>query len=80
MQTKIAGIPCQVEVISITGRHLPAKIWADPNDCYEAEYPELEWRVLDRKGYPAPWLERKLTEAAAGKIEAELLTELENKR
>lgn len=27
---------------SVSGRYRPAKINADPDDCYEAEYPEVE--------------------------------------
>ncbi len=44
----IDRIPCQIVV---TGR-------LDAEEGFDEAY---EWEVRDRKGYPAPWLERKLT-------------------
>lgn len=76
MITTICGIPCVAEITSVHGRYIPAKIYADPDDCYEAQYPEVEWTVFDRKGYPAPWLEKKLTVEEAARIEADLIAEM----
>lgn len=76
IETTICGIPCQVEITSIDGRFVPAKINADPNSCYEAEYPEIYFDVLDRKGYKAPWLERKMSDRERERIEGELLAAL----
>lgn len=76
METTICGIPCQAEITSVDGRYKPAKTHGDPDDCYEAEYPTVEWAVFDRRGYPAPWLERKLTEDEAARIESELLAQM----
>lgn len=36
-------------------------------------YSEVEFDVLDRRGRPAPWLERKLTDADRERIEYEVL-------
>lgn len=66
---RVAGIPCQVEVLSFEGSYSPAKVDADPGSCYPAEYPEIDWRLLDRRGYPAPWLEAKLTDTERDEIE-----------
>ena len=68
----IAGIPCQIQA-TISGESRPAKINAPPEYCYEAEYPEVDFEVLDRKGYPAPWLEAKLTDEPRYDIECEAL-------
>lgn len=76
MHYRIQGIPCQVE-LSVSGRYVPAKVNADPDDCYEAEYPEVELTVLDRRGYPAPWLAAKMTSAEEDKIVERLLKERE---
>jgi hypothetical protein len=35
-------------------------------------YTESEWVVLDRRGRPAAWLERKLTDAERSRIEQEV--------
>lgn len=77
MHTRIAGIPCQAQITHISGRYVPAKTNADPDDCYPASYPEVEWEVLDRKGYAAPWLAKKMTTEDMDRIETELLGELE---
>lgn len=73
METRIAGIPCIIRLDRVIGRYLPAKIYAEPEYCYEAQYPEVEFTVCDRRGRPAPWLERKMTMAEGMAIEAALL-------
>ena len=45
-------------------------------DCYG--YTDIEFDVLDRKGYKAPWLKRKLTDSDRERIETELLMEVSN--
>tara|TARA_R110000868_G_scaffold342578_1_gene603433 strand:- start:1175 stop:1405 length:231 start_codon:yes stop_codon:yes gene_type:complete len=65
IETTVAGIPCIVGVTEYTagdGR-------ADSSDDY---YGYSEWRVCDRKGCPAPWLEVKLTRADQARIESEI--------
>lgn len=68
IETRISGIPCLIEA-SVNGTYTPAKTDADPGRCYEAEYPEIEFDVLDRRGRPAPWLAKKLTQADTNRIE-----------
>ena len=46
---------------------------------HPAEPPEVDFEVLDRKGYPARWLEAK-AEAADEDLEAEVLRSLSNER
>jgi len=77
MKTYIAGIPCQVGDIEVRGSYCPAKVNADPDDCYEAEYPEVSFVVQDQRGRPAPWLERKMTDEDLARITGEILEELE---
>ena len=45
-------------------------------DCYG--FSEIEFTVQDRKGYPAPWLERKLTDDDTSRIEYEIMKEYED--
>ena len=72
METKINGIPCTVDY-TIQGKYKPAKIDADPDSCYEAEYPEVEFTVCDRNGRPAPRLEAKMKDEDRQRIENEIL-------
>lgn len=39
-------------------------------DCYG--YTDSEWTVCDRRGRPAPWLDRKLTADDKARIEQEI--------
>lgn len=60
--TRVAGIPCQVDV-TFYSSPLPMRITGSGfGDADPPEAEEFEFRLLDRKGYPAPWLERKMTE------------------
>lgn len=72
MKTRINEIPCTVDY-TIRGKYKPTKIDADPDSCYEAEYPEVEFTVCDRNGRPAPWLEAKMTDEDRQRIENEIL-------
>lgn len=71
LQTRISGIPCLIEVTSYYPA-TPMK-WFRNGDCAPPEDEEIEFRVLDRKGYPAPWLEKKMDEEDRIRIEQELL-------
>lgn len=73
--TKIAGIPCTVNVtrcVRVKGSfsYHAASDW----DYYG--YSEVEYDVCDRRGRRAPWLERKLTPADDQRIQAEILKEM----
>lgn len=54
----LAGIPCLIQVT----RHFVKNpdMRADNPDDYFG-YTENEYEILDRKGYPAAWLEKKIT-------------------
>ena len=75
--THIAGIPCVVKVLNYQPC-IPAYISGPPEDCYPAEGGESVWEVLDRKGRPAPWLQRKLTDAEVDRIESEIVNRMES--
>ena len=62
-KSTIAGIPCQIEVTSldvVRGSYSP---YADSDLDFYGYVDEFDYNVLDRRGRPAPWLERKLTDA-----------------
>lgn len=68
INTRIAGIPCIIDVTTDTG--CDAAYLDDGH--YVAAPDRTEWRVLDRRGYPAAWLERKLTPAIERRIRNEI--------
>ena len=73
----IQGIPCQIEITHYTPpeRRMVTCTTIDPPDPGE-----LEWQVLDRKGYPAAWLEAKMTRDDRWRIDGECERELEQDR
>ena len=67
----IKGIPC---IISVTYcKHYSGSLNA-PSDLDYYGFTEIEFDVLDRKGYKAPWLERKLTDDEIERIEREIVS------
>jgi hypothetical protein len=76
-ESTCCGIPCIVRVLSWES-YLPAIIRADPGDSHPAEGGYGEWEILDRKGKPAPWLEKKLTDKERLRIDEEVFNHMEN--
>ena len=71
-QTRIQGIPCGVVVTHYTpGSPMQITGWGF-GDALPPEDPECEWFLTDRKGYEAPWLERKLTREDRKTIDREV--------
>jgi hypothetical protein len=67
----VAGIPCVIGVvdyISVAGSYSQN---ADSDWDYHG-YSESDWVVLDSRGRPAPWLEKKLTSKDERRIEQEI--------
>lgn len=71
--SRIAGIPCQIEVTSldeVQGSHSP---YADSDMDFYGYVDDFSFNVLDRRGRPALWLERKLTAADCDRLLDEAL-------
>ena len=69
-ESRVAGIPCIIGVthyVRVKGSH--SYNAASDMDYYG--YTECDFVVLDRRGRPAPWLERKLTDSIQRDIEQE---------
>lgn len=67
-QTKVAGIPCKCQVI---GYSMGSPMRITGTGFGDAEPPEpedFEFTLLDRKGYPAPWLAKKITPADESRL------------
>ena len=73
--TTVAGIPCGV----VVDYYAAGRDWiqhtfpgAGPGDCEPPEPEDMEWHIVDRKGYAAEWLERKMQAADEQRIEDEI--------
>lgn len=71
MDTRIANIPCKVEITRYY-KYRAATIWGHPDGWAPGEPEEISFQVLDRRGRAAPWLEEKLTEDDRKRIIKEL--------
>jgi len=78
-ETRVCGIPCIVRV-TYWEPYLPAKISGPPENCYPEEGGCGEWEILDARGRPAPWLEKKMTDADRQAVDAFLFEQMENAR
>ena len=74
IESQISGIPCMIRIddfISVKPWKGPAS--SCPSDLDYYGYTEINWTVLDRKGYEAEWLRKKLTQDDECRIEAEIM-------
>jgi hypothetical protein len=70
MESTVAGIPCRIQVDRF---HIqkPMGPRADSDwDCYG--YTDIDFTVCDRRGRPAPWLAKKLTDSDTQRINTEI--------
>ncbi|EXJ16940.1 hypothetical protein [Imhoffiella purpurea] len=68
--SRVSGIPCLVGVESYHRQPPDHGTWASDWDYYG--YTESDWQILDRRGRPADWLERKLTRKDEDRIGEEI--------
>jgi len=74
--TFIQGIPCQARVTYFFEQK-PLGPGADSDyDCYG--YTVVDFDVLDTRGRPAPWLERKMTDADRAAIERQIIAAIKH--
>lgn len=68
IEARVAGIPC---LIGVTEFHTERGSYSynAPSDHDYYGYTEMDFDVLDRRGRPAAWLERKLDAAERADIE-----------
>jgi hypothetical protein len=69
---RLAGIPCIIEAES---RVIKGQGYSAPSDIDARGWVESTFSVLDRRGRPAEWLERKLTDKSTQDIN-EMIAEL----
>lgn len=63
----LAGIPCLIGVQNFFKQDAGGRSASSDWDC--DGYVEWDGEILDRKGYSAPWLERKITSKIEDQIE-----------
>jgi hypothetical protein len=75
----VAGIPAIARVTDYTPAD-PGNPWGPIDRCCPAEPAVLEFELLDRRGRPAPWLERKAdaTRGERDRIEGLLLDRMQD--
>lgn len=60
--SQVAGIPCIIRVDHYFKQDAwNGSSWSCDSDMDYYGYEEIEYTVLDRKGYKADWLSRKIT-------------------
>ena len=70
------GTECQIGIVSYTKVDGDSSTWDSDMDYYG--YTECEFDILDRRGRPAPWLERKASDEDRQRIEQEITEQLED--
>jgi hypothetical protein len=74
-ETTIVGIPCQIAVTDFTSVKGSFDMNASSDLDYHG-YTECDYLVLDRKGYKAGWLEKKITRDIDDHIKSLILDEM----
>jgi hypothetical protein len=67
IEHRISGIPCLIGVTDYFKQDAQGRGASSDWDSYG--YSEWNGDILDRKGYPAAWLERKITSKEQDKID-----------
>ncbi len=78
IEHRISGIPCLIGVTDYEG-YTPAYVSGPPENCYPSEGGYGDYILLDRKGYRAKWLERKLNDRIERDIQEEIFNHMEGK-
>lgn len=75
-ETRVAGIPCQVEVTYFEPTRRASRR-GHPDNWDEDEQGYIEYVVLDRGGRPAPWLEVKMKQEDHRRVDQEISKRIE---
>ena len=76
IDARIAGIPCKVGVTHFLAQKGSFSYHAASDYDYHG-FTEIEYDVLDRKGYKAKWLESKITQDDESEIESIIIKHFE---
>ena len=70
-ESSVAGIPCGIRIDSVFIKKPDA--FNDASDWDHDGYDEIDFTVLNRYGYEAPWLQKKITPSDTLRIELHIL-------
>ena len=76
IEHRVAGIPCIVAVTNFHRQRAMGPTADSDLDCYG--YTEVEYELLDRKGYRAAWLEKKVTSNIEDDIKQAIINDMES--
>lgn len=79
IEHRVAGIPCIIAVFDYEA-YVPAYTSGLPENCYPAEGGTADYHILDRRGYRAAWLERKVDARAEDEIQQAIFDHMEESR
>lgn len=71
--TRVSGIPCKIKVNYYKPEQPLRHFGPNLEDVLPPEPSEIVYEILDRKGYPAAWLARKITDSEDARIQDEFL-------
>ena len=74
----VCGIPCIIGVIDYTSVK-GSYSYNAPSDMDYHGYTECDWELLDRKGYRANWLAKKMTSRDEDSINEAISNHMENR-
>lgn len=74
----VSGIPCLIGVIDYEA-YVPARVSGPPEYCYPAEGGVADYEILDRKGYRANWLAKKMTAKDEDAVQEAIFNHMENR-
>jgi hypothetical protein len=77
--THVCGIPCLVRVLEWEP-FVPMCTRGHPDNWMPEEGGYGSWEILDTRGRPAPWLERKMKQADIESLHREVYDQMENNR
>jgi hypothetical protein len=77
--TRVCGIPCIVRVLEWEA-FVPMRTSGHPDNWMPEEGGHGSWELLDTRGRPAPWLERKMKQADIDALSNEVYDQMESDR
>jgi hypothetical protein len=80
VESTIAGIPCTIGVLEYDEvAPYAGSVYNCNSDSDYYGYTDLSYDILDRKGYPAAWLERKMTRKDEERVEMDIADHFDKK-
>lgn len=74
---RVHGVPCYAKVVSYY-EGFPGIYRGKPEDREPEEPASVEFIIIDRKGYPAPWLEDKLNNDEREELANLIISKIKN--